>query len=495
MSLVKDKYLVIVLLGGIITIVVFLYLHPCQSKEYRNLVLEIHEHKPVNNWSDTLNISIEEPQCAYINIYETRRLPKRKGTKDIRARLEYHDNNGNTFDKPVWLYAQGQSTLAQDKRNIGVRFCDKNEDSGDLELELSIGNWVPQKEFHLKANWYDCFRGSQTFSYKLYEQMNPSEGQELYHPDGFPCIVYLNGEFYGIYAWQLKKNRKNMGLTKNNPCHIWLDGTLSNSTFFNGEIKWESFEIRNPKHPTSSVIDSIKSFSRFCSLLTEIESNGTDSVIIKKALDCRLDIKRVIDYICFIQLTNNADGYAKNWQWVTTDGHRWSVYPYDLDGCFGYELGHFVNDGKSTWIKPTGPLLWVWNYYREEIRDRWNDLRLLGIFDIDNIMNLAVDWTSRIGEDNYTKEKMKWPQAPCYNDFVPDPHWELVSGYKEIPYYDPKKIYEIGDSCFWDFRIWKAVQRSKGNLPYIKYGYKDSMDRLKQWVDDRLMVEDEFMNQ
>lgn len=24
----------------------------------------------------------------------------------------------------------------------------------------------------------------------------------LCHPDAFPCLVYLNSEFYGIFAWQ-----------------------------------------------------------------------------------------------------------------------------------------------------------------------------------------------------------------------------------------------------------------------------------------------------
>ena len=28
-------------------------------------------------------------------------------------------------------------------------------------------------------------------------------------PDAFPVIVYQNGEFYGIYAWSLKKHRDN----------------------------------------------------------------------------------------------------------------------------------------------------------------------------------------------------------------------------------------------------------------------------------------------
>ena len=35
------------------------------------------------------------------------------------------------------------------------------------------------------------------------------------YPDGFPCVVYLNGAFYGIFSWQLKKHRDNMAMGRN----------------------------------------------------------------------------------------------------------------------------------------------------------------------------------------------------------------------------------------------------------------------------------------
>ena len=33
-------------------------------------------------------------------------------------------------------------------------------------------------------------------------------------PDGFPVIVYQNGEFWGVNSWQLKKHRDNYMLNK-----------------------------------------------------------------------------------------------------------------------------------------------------------------------------------------------------------------------------------------------------------------------------------------
>jgi hypothetical protein len=74
---------------------------------------------------------------------------------------------------------------------------------------------------------------------------------------GFPCIVYLNGEFYGIYSWQLKKHRDNYQMSKKKTKHIHLDGIISLDRILNAngdttKIWWttdspEGIEIRNPK--------------------------------------------------------------------------------------------------------------------------------------------------------------------------------------------------------------------------------------------------------
>ena len=68
------------------------------------------------------------------------------------------------------------------------------------------------------------------------------------HPDGFPCIIYLDGAFYGIYAFCLKKHRDNYHLTKDVPEHVHIDGVLTPEFLWNGNINWTQFEIRNPKN-------------------------------------------------------------------------------------------------------------------------------------------------------------------------------------------------------------------------------------------------------
>ena len=52
--------------------------------------------------------------------------------------------------------------------------------------------------------------------------------------------MYLNGEFYGVFSWQIKKQRKNYHINKITVEHIHIDGSLYIQYFWNG-VKHESF--------------------------------------------------------------------------------------------------------------------------------------------------------------------------------------------------------------------------------------------------------------
>ena len=126
----------------------------------------------------------------------------------------------------------------------------------------------------MKAYYTDFFRGVGPVCYKLYEEIVRTRGNmydrpwkkalidmskigtstkslgnsivddyELQtdtgarcFPDGFPVAFYLNGDFYGIFSWQLKKHRDNYHLDKKTPEHVHLDGYLSTTTIFNGKV-------------------------------------------------------------------------------------------------------------------------------------------------------------------------------------------------------------------------------------------------------------------
>lgn len=207
-------------------------------------------------------IQLDEPRCAYVNITNVDKMPWSKTDEasiDMHAIMEVYDGNGHFFEKKILLNAQGNSSMSFVKKNFAVDFCE-DEWKGSKTTSITIGDWVTQDAFHFKAFYTDYFRGIGECGFKLFDDIiadhntyQDRAGLEEYdpkarcYPGGFPCIVYLNGDFYGIYAWQLKKHRDNMSQVKDNPAHIHLDGIIDNATFWRGTIQWNQFEIRNPK--------------------------------------------------------------------------------------------------------------------------------------------------------------------------------------------------------------------------------------------------------
>lgn len=265
------------------------------------LLIKNNEFKTKIDFSDKTFLQIPEPRYAVVNIlsgYNLSNLSKagRGGAVEgvnynLPTEVEFWDMQGNYFKKWTLMSAQGNSSMGFIKKNIALDFFNESPASSDFNEDntfvLRIGNWVAQDSWHLKAYYTDFFRGVGPCSYDLYEQIVNTRGNranrpwkkmlidmskigtttksfnnpiqddyELQYdtgarcfPAGFPVIVFQNGEFYGIYAWQIKKHRDNYHMSKSKPKHIHLDGDLHQAYVWNGRnnIRWTGFEMRNPK--------------------------------------------------------------------------------------------------------------------------------------------------------------------------------------------------------------------------------------------------------
>lgn len=450
------------------------------------------------DWSDNASLKLKTPWCAMMNITGTTYLPTTK-TMDMKVTINFYDMQGNFFKKKAIINAQGRSTMSHPKKNISMDIC--NDDwIGDDTFKVQFGDWVPQDSFHLKAYYNDPFRGMCVVSYKLMDKVLKSRGllndyvwkraqldldsitttsngcteasdtQDQYStgarcfPDGFPCIVYLNGEFYGIYSWQLKKHRDNYNQSKKNAKHIHLDGIISNSTLFeaNGDvtkINWipngspEGFEIRNPKDivlmdgseydadnnpgelidETSEFYDStnedhvksaeVKSYilAHSCYKSTiqtaadvyeSSEKTEEDLQTFRNVFETYYDPENLMDYMMTSDLIRNYDGFGQNWQWVTYDGVKWYVCMYDCDGTFGnyWKLENTILAPNTTHQNTGMMLKFVKEYYWEEMKARYAELREFKIFDHRNIMDMIQEWLDRIGNrETFEQEWERWP--------------------------------------------------------------------------------------
>lgn len=477
------------------------------------------------DWSESSFIQIPEPRFAIVNITNIDSMPTTK-TDNKKAFFEFWDMQGNYFKKHAILNAQGNSSLVFVKKNVAIDLCD-DEWIGDETPKVRIGNWVPQDSFHMKAYYTDFFRGVGAVSYKLYDQIVRTRGNmydrpwkkalldmskieittkslgnpyvddyELLtdtgarcFPDGFPAAVYLNGVFYGIFAFQLKKHRDNYHLNKSTAENVHLDGTINYRILWNGTIVWgtgdNGFEVRNPKGlyaiggnkydadikqeeiageeevnawitagqlPDGTVISSkikknlqmtakvkkyIQDFANSINIIKDAasiyESSGKteeDLKGFKAVFEKYYDAENLIDYIIVSDLIKNGDGFSKNWQWFTYDGIKWWVGLYDCDGTFG---GHFKGNQISDvihshlWVSTDSPNGYIVKYYATELNARYKYLSDKGIVSADNIFSLLQDWCMCIGTDFFKEEYKKWKDSPCIADsVVRKEYWEAV---------------------------------------------------------------------
>ena len=497
-------------------------------------------------------IEIPIPRCARLNIISSV-LPTAKSgmgvvgvTCDIPSQFEFWDNSGNYFKKWVLLSAQGDSSMYMPKKNFGFDMF--NGDIADDEsASLKFGNWVAQDSFHLKAYYTDFFRGVGVAAYKLYDEMSAlrkpyedrvwkrefitkDDANYVYqnggsfnnlllqldseprcYPDGFPVIVYHNSEFYGIYAFQLKKHRDNMMQIKTGK-HIHLDGNMDNGSLFGGTINWTSFEVRNPKdlryhdngekyngdYPreimgadspyynngntnytrSAEVKGYITNLSNYATELNTLIASGATNEVIRARFAEMFDVGAMVDFFCFMCFIRNTDSFNKNWQWTTYDGVKWYVNPYDLDSILGaWHKGCFINPpGENAFnsaIATNLPTRYLWLYFRDEIEEAYALFRTKGVFTADNFVKLMNQWTSAIGTDNYTKEYEKWTESPCNrNNNLNDSYWKINTSF--TTYYETgwssTTTYNSGTiiirKSVAPYRIYKSlVANNVGNIP------------------------------
>jgi hypothetical protein len=498
------------------------------------------------DWSEYISkngdypLNLPTPRCARLNIISNSDLTQlsKLGLSgaiegknyNIPAVIEFWDMQGNYFKKNAYLSGQGSSSMKYIKKNIAIDLFDS--EIGGESFSVKFGEWVPQDSFHLKAYYTDPFRGIGVIGYSIYNDIVKTRGLEkdyvwkrallntdiitptnpnvngkkevlLYtesgarcFPDGFPCMVFQNGEFCGLYSFQLKKHRSNYCLNKKMAEHIHLDGNISETSLFNANgdsslIQWKNinkvgFEIRNPKplylmdgsvydadinsgeliDETSEFYDESKhktcakvkkyiiDFSKTLATIKAAENvylgNKTDENLkaIKDTLETYFDSENLIDYLITCDVLRNTDGFADNWQWVTYNGVKWYVCLYDVDNILGnhWQPVQTINPpltGKhiTQIITYSSMMKYITTYYVSELEERYAYLRKNGIIDAERIITKIRDWMLRFGgQYAYELEANKWTDF-IKNDNIFRVHkWIIteINNLDKIYHYNPE---------------------------------------------------------
>lgn len=513
----------------------------------------------VNDLSEETHIVIPIPtSIAKVNIIADT-FPSSKES-NLSGIIEFADKNGNYFSKPIEGFAlQGSTSLAAPKKNLKFDFSD---------CDMKIGNWVVQDGFHLKSNYYDVFRGKSNLaydfwrtiieynrppsfrtpfvkkdSYSYYNGVNCVEkdfSEARLTPAGFPVEVYFNGEFIGVYTWNIKKDRANYAMKKNNADHIHIDPAGISSILKGEGLDWTTFEIRNPKglvtmngssyngdaplelidtssaYYNSANTDHVKSAKVKQKILAF--KDACAEVISKKdreTFEKYFDPSWFVDLLIWGNVILDGDSLYRNTQYLCW-GDKWYGAPYDCDQIYGNTWrGNYIyrktwnrNVNSSIIGKSMGIYELFLELYSEEIAARYKELRDNDVISVESVCSKLEEYRNIIGLSAYEKEFEKWAETPCYREPNDSKQWEFQGDYYEgtSAEWDSNKAYNVGDYAYIIIEgekiYWKCKEANTGVRPYVdKFtnapivgGFFDSLIRVEQWLKERLIFLDSQFN-
>lgn len=345
------------------------------------------------------------------------------------------------FEGTATLKWQGQSSIAFPKKNFTIKF--------DKKFTAKDG-WLADNTYVLKGNFNDFSQARNVVSAEIWAEIvksrnwnyvpladndgslivdNTTNGFNVYEDimpglhgtgavDGFPVMLVVNGEYYGLYSFVLKKKAETFGFGNSNleyalSCERTPDNKNQNSVAFKGlaDLNGKDFDFEYTKSDEDKA-NAKASFNNMISKVIEATGEGYESVI-----ENYLDIDSVIDYMIFTSLISAADGVTKNYLMLSYDGVKWYFSAYDLDSTFGNWQDGWLSQQPSgiptlaNWNGSNRAMHLVYAYGKDRLKARYKELRN-GILSVENVRKMFIDYVSNISHALKDEELKLWPQTP-----------------------------------------------------------------------------------
>ena len=356
----------------------------------------------------------------------------------VRLTYQYGDIRGNCDMK--W---QGGSSVLYEKKNYTFKFVDGVDGSGNVYSGLNVNaqgvNWGTQTKFCFKANYIDNTSALNVCGAKLWSQIVADRGT---HPaishgapnngamDGFPCIIMLNGEFHGLYTWNVPKDTWAFGMGGSDSEYLVNAEIHSPATQFSAQSAMPTtddgdvvdFELEYKK----STVNATSVLTSLNTMLSEVAGLNSDNW--ESTANNHLDVNTAIDYMIFSALMSNTDGVDKNFILSTYDGTKWWFNAYDLDSILGnhYTGGSYYlpNDSDNASITaPHNPTSFtalantshlfklIWYYSKSSLAERYRELRN-GILSEANLYKVFYNFCVRIPQTVIDEDNKRWGKKP-----------------------------------------------------------------------------------
>lgn len=213
----------------------------------------------------------------------------------------------------------------------------------DNAFEAADG-WGAQKKYCLKANFIDHSHSRNVVSAKIWGRIVKSRTTANANlsglvnggaVDGFPIVIMLNGEFHGLYTFNIPKDGWMFGLVEDATKQQAVLGANDHelATQFKGLLAGDEsdFELEfvSDEDNAGWVTTSLNRLIQSC-----IDSWGGD---LDTTVAKYLDWDSAIDYYIWVVVCKGMDMVDKNYILTTFDGTKWCFTAYDMDSTYGLE--------------------------------------------------------------------------------------------------------------------------------------------------------------
>ncbi len=330
---------------------------------------------------------------------------------DVRnIKLKYETTDFN-FEAYTTIKIQGTSSLAYEKKNYTINLYEDEEYKNKMNVDLGFGS---ESKYCLKANWIDKTHARNIVTARIVSDIQDRYGVLSDTPnnglvDGFPIEVYINGEFLGLYTWNIPKSDWMFNMDEGNPNHIVFAGENWQPTvLFEDYANFADWEIQVGEESE----ETLAKFNR----LIDFVINSSDEIF-KNEFENYLDLDASINYFIMLEFAELFDNTGKNMLMATYDGEIWFPSLYDLDSSWGTHYDGLSTIEYDSLYDAFGSNLWsrFATIFASEIKERYFELRK-DILTKENVLKEFNDFANIITEELWEKERIRWgEEIPGYD--------------------------------------------------------------------------------
>lgn len=337
-------------------------------------------------------------------------------TPKVLAHFRIMETDKEELSTDIGIEYRGASSQAYPKKSLEIQFWEAPD--GSSKIDIPLLGMMSDDSFNLQAMYNEDTRIRSKTANELWLQMNNLSYQND-EPEAKNGIyshfveVFINNEYYGVYALSEKVNRKNLKLKKHKND---IKGELYkgddwgatimydyNESYDNNSETWDGFEFKHPK----GEIDWSKLYD-FISFVVD-----SDQETFLNEIDSKFEIDNAINYFIFLNIIRAIDNTGKNLHIAKYDQDKKYFYvPWDLDSTFGYNWDmtqqNIYNDLLTNGMydkllidnRPTS--------FKSKLVDRWFDLRNTTL-SINNLYALLQANNDILVRNNvYSRESLAW---------------------------------------------------------------------------------------